>query len=248
MRAQELSLDTIANNLANINTTGFKTSRISFQDMLYSALSTPGSETGENELPAGIQLGHGTRVSGISKSFEQGGLRNTGKDFDLAIEGAGFFEVVMPDGTSAYTRDGSFHLTANGTVVTGDGYTVAGFSNIDEGTTEVNIAANGAVSTVVNGQVTDNGQLTLVRFVNPEGLRSIGRNLYTETPASGAAQTGLEPGSEGAGTLAHRYLESSNVNAAEELVNMITTQRAYEATSKAIKTSDQMMSVVNQLR
>jgi flagellar basal-body rod protein FlgG len=248
MKAQELSLDTIANNLANINTTGFKKSRIDFQDMLYSVLSSPGAESGEGEVPAGIQVGHGTRVSGISKHFAQGSLVETGKNLDVAIEGEGFFEVVMPDGTSAYTRDGSFCTNGAGQVVTSDGYKIAAFDSVDAGTTEINIAANGSVSTIVNGATVKKAPLTLVRFMNPEGLRSIGRNLYKETEATGTPQTGLVPGQNGVGTLAHRHLESSNVNAAEELVSMITTQRAYEATSKAIKASDQMLSIANGLR
>jgi flagellar basal-body rod protein FlgG len=248
MKAQELSLDMIANNLANINTTGFKGSRISFQDMLYSALSSPGADSGEGTLPAGIQVGHGTRVSGISKQFAQGSLVQTGKDFDVAIEGDGFFEILLPDGTSAYTRDGSFYVNGTGEVVTSDGYKVAAFDTVDQGTTEVNIAADGSFSTVVNGVVTQKSPITLVRFMNPEGLRSLGRNLYKESEASGNPITGVTPGQNGAGTLAHRHLESSNVNAAEELVAMITTQRAYEATAKAIKASDQMLGVATSLR
>jgi flagellar basal-body rod protein FlgG len=248
MKAQELSLDTIANNMANINTTGFKKSQISFQDMLYSTLASPGAESGEGALPTGIQIGHGTRVSGISKQFSQGSMVETGKNLDVAIEGDGFFEVVLPDGTSAYTRDGSFRQNAAGEVVTANGYKVSAFSTIDSGTTEINIAADGSFSTVVNGALTTKSAVTLVRFSNPEGLRSIGRNLYVASEASGSAQSGVVPGTNGIGTLAQRHLESSNVNAAEELVAMITTQRAYEATSKAIKASDQMLGIANSLR
>jgi len=248
MKAQELSLDTIANNMANINTTGFKKSQISFQDMLYSTLASPGAESGEGSLPTGIQIGHGTRVSGISKQFSQGSMVETGSNLDVAIEGEGFFEVVLPDGTSAYTRDGSFRQNAAGEVVTANGYKVSAFGTIDSGTTEVNIAADGSFSTVVNGALTTKSALTLVRFSNQEGLRSIGRNLYVASEASGSAQSGVAPGTNGIGTLAQRHLESSNVNAAEELVAMITTQRAYEATSKAIKASDQMLGIANSLR
>ncbi len=248
MKAQELALDNIAHNLANINTTGFKTSRISFQDMLYSVLKAPGSDSGEGEIPVGIQIGHGTRVSGISKSFTQGALVTTGNDLDVAIEGDGFFEVTLPDGTSAYTRDGSFKVNGSGEVVTADGYQVAGFDTISTGTTELNIAADGAFSAIVNGTTESKTRITLVRFVNPEGLRSIGRNLYTETPSSGTPEAGLNPGENGVGTLAQRHLEGSNVSAAEELVNMITSQRAYEAASKAIKASDDMMGIGNNLR
>jgi len=247
MKAQELSLDTIANNLANINTASFKGSRISFQDMLYSALATPGSTTSDGEVPVGIQVGHGTRVSGISKNFSQGSLMQSGGDLDMAIEGDGFFEVTLPDGTSAYTRDGSFKVNGAGEVVTSDGYRVAGVDTIDQGTTEITIAPDGSLSLVVNGSPVSKSRIALVRFMNPAGMRSIGKNLYTETASSGTPQTGLNPGESGVGTIAHRHLEASNVNAAEELVNMITTQRAYEATSKAIKASDEMMGIGNSL-
>ena len=248
MRAQELSLDTIANNLANINTTGFKASQINFQDMLYSALATPGATSGETVLPNGIQIGHGTKVSEISRNFKQGALKETGRELDLAIEGEGFFEIVLPDGSSAYTRDGSFRQTAGGEVVTVDGYKVANFDAIDDGTTDITIAPDGSFSSVVNGVQTAKTGITLVRFPNPEGLRSLGRNLFKSSEASGDAQAGLTPGENGAGTLAHRYVEQSGVNAAEELVNMILSQRAYEANSKAIKASDEMLEVANSLR
>lgn len=247
MKAQELSLDTIANNLSNLNTTGFKSSRINFQDLLYSTLATPGAVSGEGSVPTGIQLGHGARVSGIAKHFSQGAMVQTDGPLDLAIEGDGFFEVNLPDGTRAYTRDGGFKVNAAGEVVTSDGYRVSGFDSIDPGTTEITITADGSFTTVVNGTATSKTKLTLTRFVNPEGLRAIGRNLFKETEASGSPQTGLNPGENGVGTIAQRYLESSNVNVAEELVGMITTQRAYEATSKAIKTSDEMLGTANAL-
>jgi len=241
-------MDTIANNLANIKTTGFKSSRITFQDMLYSVLASPGAASGQAEVPAGIQVGHGTRVSEVSKQFTQGALEHTGGILDIALEGPGFFEIVLPDGTSAYTRDGSFRANGSGEVVTSDGYKVAGFDTIDAGTTEVTIAADGSFSLVVGGSPVAKTKITLTRFANPAGLRSIGRNLYTATEASGAAETGLNPGENGMGTLAHRHLESSTVDAATELVNMITTQRAYEATSKAIKAADEMLGMANGLR
>ncbi len=248
MKAQELALDIIANNMANISTAGFKKSQISFQDMLYSTITSPGAENSEGALPGGMQVGHGTRVGGITKQFSQGSLIETGKDLDVAIEGDGFFEVTLPDGSSAYTRDGSFRRNASGEVVTTNGYKVPAFSSLDAGTTEINIAADGTFTTVVNGTLTAKSPITLVRFANAEGLRSIGRNLYQPTEASGTAQSGLVPGTNGIGTLAQRTTESSNVNAAEELVNMITQQRAYEATSKAIKASDQMLAIANGLR
>ena len=248
MKAQELSLDTIANNLANVNTSGFKASKINFQDMLYSVLTTPGATSGETQIPNGVQIGLGTRVAEVARHFKQGALRDTGRDLDVAIEGDGFFEITLPDGTAAYTRDGSFRRTAAGEVVTVDGFQVSGFDTIDEGTTEITIASDGSFTTVVNGVLTPKTPITLTRFANPEGLRSIGRNLFQPTDSSGPAQTGLTPGETGMGSLAHRYVEQSSVSVAEELVNMITTQRAYEANSKAIKASDEMLEVANSLR
>lgn len=248
MRAQELALDTIANNLANINTTGYKPSRIAFEDMLYSSLLTPGAETGDSEIPNGIQIGHGVRVSEISKVFRQGSLQETGRDLDFAIEGEGFFEITMPDGTAAFTRDGNFRRTSAGEVVTIDGYQVTGMDNIPEGTTEITVAPDGTFSVIVNGNAQQLADVTVARFPNPEGLRSIGRNLFQESEASGTAQTGMVPGEEGVGWVAHKYTEASAVNAAEELVHMILAQRSYEANSKAIKAADEMAGVANGLR
>ncbi len=248
MKAQELSLDNIANNLANVNTNGFKPFRTSFQDMLYSTLVTPGATSGDNVIPNGIQIGHGTRVAELSRSFRQGALKETGRDLDLAIEGEGFFEVTLPDGTSAYTRDGSFRMTANGAVVTVDGLSVAGFDAIDDGTTDITIAQDGSFSATVNGDTVEKTRITLSRFRNPEGLHSIGRNLFMPTESSGPAETGLNPGENGIGTLGHRYVEASAVNVATELVDMIQTQRAYEANSKAIKAADEMLNIANSLR
>ena len=246
MRAQEMSLDVISNNLANVNTTGFKNSRIRFQDLLYASLVTPGAASANGEV-GGVQVGHGTRVAGTSRSQVQGALMETGNSLDFAIEGDGFFEVLMPDGKSAFTRDGGFSQNGAGEVITSDGYRVAGFDTIDPGTTEITVEQDGSFTAVVNGQSVTKGRITLARFLNPEGLRAIGRNLFEETEASGAPETGLPPSENGVGGIAHRYLERSNVNTATELVNMITTQRAYEATSKAIRASDEMLTVANQL-
>ncbi|MBI3987065.1 MAG: flagellar basal-body rod protein FlgG [Lentisphaerae bacterium] len=248
MRAQELYIDTIANNLANVNTTAFKNSRTNFQDMLYTALTTAGAPTADSQIPVGIQVGHGTRVVSVSKLFDQGAIKETGAPLDFAIEGDGFFQVALPDGTNAYTRDGTFKITGAGQVVTSDGYLVNGFDTIDPDTTEITVAPDGTFSTIVNGAQVQKTRVTLVRFMNPEGLRSIGRNLYTETDSSGAPQTGSNPGENGTGTLAQKFLENSNVKVAEELVSMITAQRAYEASSKAIKASDEMMTEANGLR
>lgn len=246
MRAQEMALDTVANNLANVNTTGFKNSRVRFQDMLYATMVIPGASGADGEI-GGIQVGHGTRVAGASRSFTQGALIETGNALDLAIEGEGFFEVILPDGRSAYTRDGGFSVNGAGEVVTSDGYRLAAFDTIDPGTTDITIARDGSFTTMVNGEQVTKGQVTLSRFLNPEGLHSMGRNLYQPTEASGTAESGLIPGNNGVGGLAQRYLERSNVNTATELVNMITTQRAYEATSKAIRASDEMLSTANNI-
>ena len=246
MRAQELSLDVISNNLANVNTAGFKHSRVRFQDMLYASLVVPGAASANGEV-GGVQVGHGTRVAGSSRSQTQGALMETGTLRDFAIEGDGFFEVQLPDGRTAYTRDGAFSLNGAGEVITSDGYRVGGFDAIDPGTTEITVARDGSFTAVVNGEPVGKGRITLTRFLNPEGLRAIGRNLFLETEASGGPEAGLAPGEQGVGGIAHRYLERSNVNTATELVNMITTQRAYEATSKAIRTSDEMLMTANQL-
>lgn len=246
MRAQEMSLDVIANNLANVNTTGFKNSRIRFQDMLYASLVIPGAASANGEV-GGVQVGHGTRVAGTSRGHEQGAFMETGNMTDFAIEGDGFFEILLPDGKSAFTRDGGFSINAAGEMITTDGYRASGFDTIDPGTTEISVAHDGSFTAIVNGVAVTKGRITLARFLNPEGLRAIGRNLFQETEASGPAETGLNPGENGLGGLAHRYLEKSNVNTATELVNMITTQRAYEATSKAIRASDEMLTVANQL-
>ncbi len=246
MHAQERSLDVVANNLANVNTAGFKSSRIRFQDMLYSTLVIPGAAGADGEV-GGVQVGHGVRVAGAMRQFTQGALIETGNALDLAIEGDGFFEVELPGGQSAYTRDGSFSMNGAGEVITSDGYRVVGFDTIDPGTTDMTITRDGSFTAVVNGTSVQKGRLSIARFLNPEGLNSIGRNLYKETEASGAAEGGLQPGVNGVGGLAQRYLEHSNVSTATELVNMITTQRAYEATSKAIRTSDEMMNTANQI-
>ena len=246
MRAQEMSLDVISNNLANINTNGFKDSRVRFQDLLYASLVIPGAASANGEVD-GVQVGHGTRVAGTSRSQTQGALMETGNMLDFAIEGDGFFEVQLPDGKSAFTRDGAFSMNGAGEVITSDGYRVMGFDTIDPGTTEITVAHDGSFTAMVNGSSVNKGRITLARFLNPEALSAIGRNLFQETEASGTAETGLSPGENGVGGLAHRYVERSNVNTATELVNMITTQRAYEATSKAIRASDEMLTTANQL-
>src|SRR5580658_406107 len=248
MEAQQLNLDVIANNLANVNTTGFKKSKIEFQDLLYDTTRSAGAEQSNgNQLPTGLQIGHGSRAVATSKVFTEGELTQTGERLDMAIQGDGFFQVTMPDGTLAYTRDGSLKTNSQGQITTGDGLPVAnGFQPIPTGTTSVTISSSGEVTTTgANG--TQNSQVTLVRFANPAGLQSVGGNLYLETPASGTPESG-DPGSNGFGTLQQGYLESSNVSVVEEMVNMITAQRAYEISSKAVQAADEMMQQSDNLR
>jgi flagellar basal-body rod protein FlgG len=248
MEAQQLNLDVISNNLANVNTTGFKRSKIEFQDLLYDTTASAGAEQSNgNQLPTGMQIGHGSRAVATSKVFTEGELSQTGERLDMAIQGDGFFQVVMPDGSLAYTRDGAMKTSANGQITTSDGLTVqGGFQPIPVGTTAITISPDGTVSTQTASGTT-NFQVQLVRFANPAGLQSVGRNLYIETPASGTPETGT-PGQAGFGTLQQGYLEMSNVKVVEEMVNMIVAQRAYEVNSKAVQASDEMMQQSNNLR
>lgn len=248
MEAQQLNLNTIANNLANANTTGFKRSKIEFQDMLYQKPRAVGSEVGGGALlPTGIEVGNGSRVVSTAKVFTQGQLKETGEKYDVAINGDGFLEVRMPDGTSAYTRDGALKVDNNGVVTTSDGYQIlSGFQPIPPGTTSVSISAGGDV-TVSGAGGTQTFRVQLTRFHNPSGLQSMGGNLYTETLASGTPETGV-PGENGFGRLTQGFLETSNVNIVEEMVNMILAQRAYEINSKSIQTSDEMLSKINELK
>jgi flagellar basal-body rod protein FlgG len=248
MQSQQLNLDVIANNLANVNTTGFKRSKIEFQDLLYQTTRTAGADQGSgNLLPTGLQVGHGSRAVATSKIFTNGELTSTGERLDVAIQGDGFFEVQLPDGTKAYTRDGAFKTASDGRIVTSDGLVVqGGFQPIPQGTTSINISANGDVTTS-GPSGTQTFKVQLVRFANPSGLENMGRSLYKETPASGAAETG-NPGENGFGELAQGYLEMSNVKVVEEMVNLIVAQRAYEVNSKAVQAADEMMQMSNTLR
>lgn len=248
MEAQQMNLNNIANNLANVNTPGFKRSKIEFQDLLYQKPRGAGSEAGAgNVVPTGIEVGNGSRVSSTSKVFTQGQLTNSGEKFDLALQGDGFYEIQRPDGTSAYTRDGSFKLNATGQVVTSDGLPVlGGFQNVPAGTTSVNVSENGEV-TYDGPSGASTFRITLTRFANPAGLSSLGGNLYTETGSSGTPETG-QPGEAGFASVLQGYVETSNVNIVEEMVNLIVAQRAYEVNSKAIQTSDEMLQNVNQLK
>jgi flagellar basal-body rod protein FlgG len=248
MEAQQANLDVIANNLANINTTGFKRSKIEFQDLLYETTRAAGAEQGSGtQLPTGIQVGHGSRVVATSKVFSEGELTQTGEQLDLAINGDGFFQVQMPDGTIAYTRDGALKRSSTGQITTSDGLPVqGGFQPVPAGTTGITVSSSGEV-TMTSGSGTSNFQVQLVRFTNPSGLNSIGGNLYTESLASGTPETGT-PGESGYGSLQQGYLEMSNVKVVQEMVNMIVAQRAYEVNSKAVQSADEMLQESNNLR
>ncbi len=249
MEAQQLNLNTIANNLANVNTPGFKRSKIEFQDLLYQkpARASGSDSGGGNLVPTGVEVGNGSRVAATSKVFTQGQLTQTGEQFDVAIQGDGFFEVQRPDGTTGYTRDGSFKLNAQGQVVTVDGLPVlSGFQPVPAGASSVTISENGSV-TVQTASGSNSYRLTLARFANPAGLQSLGGNLYAETAASGTPETG-QPGEQGYGSTVQGYIESSNVNIVEEMVNLITAQRAYEINSKSIQASDEMLQNVAQMK
>ena len=248
MEAQQANLDVIANNLANVNTTGFKRSKIEFQDLLYETTRAPGARAGNGtQVPTGIQVGHGSRVVATSKVFTEGELTQTSEQLDLAINGDGFFQVQMPDGTLAYTRDGGLKRSATGQVTTSDGLPLqGGFQPIPVGTTGITISTTGQV-TMTSASGTTNFQVQLVRFTNPSGLNSIGGNLYTESLASGTPETGT-PGENGYGTVQQGYLEMSNVKVVQEMVNMIVAQRAYEVNSKSVQSADEMMQESNNLR
>lgn len=243
MRAQELNIDVIANNLSNVNTVAYKKARADFEDLVYQYLVEPGSQTSETTTtPTGISVGLGVKPAAVKKQFSQGDLTSTGNQFDVAIEGEGFFEVLLPDGTSAYTRSGNFQLSSEGDLVTPNGYTLNPAINIPADALSVTVAQDGTVSVTQPGSATPTevGQLTGVNFSNPSGLRSEGQNLYKETQSSGAPTTGLFS-ENGFGRLNQGFIESSNVSIVEEVVNMITGQRAYEASSKGVQTADEML-------
>jgi flagellar basal-body rod protein FlgG len=248
MESQQLNLDVISNNLANVSTTGFKKSKIEFQDLLYETTRMPGAEQGNGtQLPTGLQVGHGSRPVATARVFTEGELTQTNAQLDMAIQGDGFIEVLLPDGTRAYTRDGALKTDSGGKVTTSDGLAVqSGWQPIPTGTTAISISSNGEVTTT-GASGTQNFRVQLVRFANPAGLDSIGRNLYKETPASGTPETG-NPDENGFGSLQQGYLEMSNVKVVEEMVNMIVAQRAYEVNSKAVQAADEMMQQSNNLR
>lgn len=248
MQSQQTNLDVISNNLANVNTTGFKKNKAEFQDLLYQTARPAGADAGGgNQIPTGVQIGHGSRLVSTSKIFTTGEMTQTGEKLDVAIQGDGFFEVQMPDGSKAYTRDGALKTASDGRITTSDGLVVqGGFQPIPAGTTSIAIAPTGEVTTKgANGEQSFRVQVT--RFTNPSGLESIGRNLYRETKASGTAEIG-NPGETGFGELQQGYLEMSNVKVVEEMVNLIVAQRAYEVNSKAVQAADEMLQISNNLR
>ncbi len=243
MMAEQRNIDVIANNLANVNTVGFKRSRIDFQDLMYQTIRMPGVVTTQGtEVPTGIQYGLGVRPVAVQKIFMQGDLKHTGNPLDLAIEGDGFFQVLLPTGETAYTRSGAFKLNSSGQIVTSDGYPLQPPITIPSDTVQITIEPDGTVSVIQAGSTTPTqvGNIQLAHFPNPAGLKNIGRNLFLQTDASGSPITGT-PGENGLGTIAQGFLEMSNVRVVEEMVNMIAGQRAYEANSKAVITSDQML-------
>ena len=247
--AQQTSLDVIANNLANVSTNGFKRARPVFEDLLYQTLRQPGAQSSQStQIPSGLQLGTGVQPISTARIHTQGSLQQTGNDLDVAINGAGFLQILLPDGTTAYTRDGSLQKDNQGQLVTSNGYPVQPNITIPADALTVTISNDGVVSVTQPGSaaVTQVGSLQLATFINVGGLQSIGENLFLETASSGAP-TPSTPGSNGAGVLNQRYVETSNVNVAEELVSMIQTQRAYELNSKAVSTSDQMLARLTQL-
>lgn len=248
MEAQMTNLDVIANNLANVSTVGFKKSRADFQDLLYQSLKAAGESTSDDTYhPVGEQVGVGTKLAAITKQFQQGSLKRTDRDLDVAIAGAGFIPITGPGGEILYSRDGSFKLTGEGTIVNSDGYEVQGLGQVPAEARSINFGPTGLVAYIDRDGVENNiGQLNLAMFVNPSGLTAMGGNLYQESDASGAALTVI-PGNEGAGTLQQHFLENSNVSIVEEMVNMITAQRAYEVNSKMIRATDEVLSTANQI-
>jgi flagellar basal-body rod protein FlgG len=247
--AQQTQLDVVSNNLANVSTAGFKKARPVFEDLLYQTVRQAGAQsTQQTQLPTGLQLGTGVRSVATERVFTQGNLQQSSNSLDVAINGQGFFQVALPDGTTAYTRDGSLHLDNQGQLVTSSGYAVSPAITIPANAQVVTIGNDGIVTVTQQGTAapTTVGTIQLANFINPAGLEARGENLYLETAASGAPTTNT-PGSNGVGTLKQGYIETSNVNVVEELVNMIQTQRAYEINSKAIQTSDQMLQRLSQI-
>ena len=249
MEAQQMQLDVISNNLANVSTNGFKRANAVFEDLMYQNLRQVGANSNEQStLPTGLQIGLGVRTVATSRSFTQGNMQQSNNKLDVAIQGDGFFQLTMPDGTTSYTRDGAFQVNSSGALVTATGLAVANGITIPTNATAVTIAGDGTVSATIPGNTAPQniGTISLARFINPAGLTPLGGNLYAESAASGQPQVGTA-GSDGMGALMQGFVETSNVNVVQELVTMIQTQRAYEMNSKAIQTSDQMLQKLAQL-
>ncbi|RJQ45422.1 MAG: flagellar basal-body rod protein FlgG [Nitrospiraceae bacterium] len=250
MEAQRLNIDVISNNLANVNTTGFKKSRADFQELLYQGIKSAGASSAEGaELPTGIQIGLGVKPAAVQKMFQQGDFVSTGNNLDMVIEGNGFFQIAKPDGEIAYTRAGSFKIDGEGRVVNSDGYPLEPALSVPANTLQITITNDGTVSVLQagNSAPVQIGQIELAQFINPGGLSAIGKNLYIPTGASGEATTG-SPGADGLGTVNQGFLEMSNVNIVEEMVNMIVSQRAYELNSRVVQTSDEMLQMANSIK
>jgi len=248
LSAQDTALTTISNNLANVSTVGFKKDSAVFQDLMYQIKREPGGlNSQDSQLPSGLQLGTGVRVEGTTKQFTQGSMEVTEQALDLAVNGRGFFQILLPDGTTSYTRDGQFQVNSDGEIVTSSGNRLEPSITIPENTANITIGEDGIVSATINGETTAQqiGQIDTVDFINPQGLKAIGNNLFRETEASGDPQTGT-PGLSGFGEIKQGMLELSNVEVVEELVSMITTQRAYEMNSKVVSTADQMLQYITQ--
>jgi flagellar basal-body rod protein FlgG len=250
MQAQSLNIDVISNNLANVNTAGFKRSRADFQDLLYETLRDAGTASADGtEVPVGIQIGHGTRPVAVQKQFLQGDYQQTQNELDMAIEGDGFFQVLQPSGEIGYTRDGAFKMDSEGRIVTSDGFFLEPEITIPADAVSLSIGIDGTVSVLQSGQSqpTEIGTVNIARFVNPAGLHAIGRNLFMPTSSSGDAIVGTA-GEDGFGTISQGFLEMSNVSVVDEMVKMISAQRAYEINSKSIQAADEMLQMANNLR
>lgn len=250
MAAQQTNMDVISNNIANVGTFGFKKGRAEFEDLLYQTVKEPGAKTGENAVsPTGVQIGLGVKTGAVQRDFETGSAKITNGAFDVMIEGSGFFPVQLPDGQIAYTRDGAFKRDPEGRLTDRNGHPVQPTVNIPNGIQGLEISPRGQVQVLMNGNTIPEtvGQIELVNFVNPAGLRALGKNLFSPSGASGVPQQGI-PGTNGMGALAHGQIETSNVNIVEEMVNMITAQRSYEMNSKAIQAADQMLQTTNNIR
>jgi len=250
MEAQRLNIDVISNNLANVNTTGFKRSRADFQEMMYQGIKSAGAESADGTvLPSGIQVGLGVKPAAIQKMFKQGDFVSTENPLDLVIEGRGFFQILTPEGDMAYTRAGAFKLDSEGNIVNSDGYAMEPAITIPSDALSITVTSDGTVSVMQQGNTepVEVGQMELAQFTNPGGLSSIGKNLFVTTAASGEATT-ANPNSEGLGAVNQGFLELSNVNVVEEMINMIVSQRAYELNSKVVTTSDEMLAMANNLK